>query len=126
MDEREEKAEIFWSQYPECYIGEINTEVHPSISGFMHNYNKKFSELGISNVCKLVEVKIYRLPSVNGFYCENRQLRTCNMFTLKQCMNKLRKMAHLLTTDMDKAYPDKLLNMLITELIVAVTKCEGG
>ena len=64
MDEREQNAEIFWVQYPELYTGETNTEVHPAIAGMMHNYNKKFNELRIRNVCKLAGVKYYRLPSV--------------------------------------------------------------
>ena len=71
----------------------------------MQNYNKKFSELRISNVCNLAGVKIYRLLSVKGFDGENGHLRTCNMFALKKCRNKLFKMAHLLRTEMDKAYP---------------------
>ena len=74
----------------------------------MQNYNKKFSELHISNVCKLTGVKIYQLPSVMGFDCENGQLCTCNMFTLKQCRNKQFKMAHLLPTEMEKACPEKI------------------
>ena len=50
MTEREQKSEIFWSYYPEQYTGGANTELHPTISGMMHNYNKKFSELRIRNV----------------------------------------------------------------------------
>ena len=57
--EREKKAEIFRAQYPERYTGGTNTEVHPKIAGMMQNYNKKFSEIRISNVCKLAGVKIY-------------------------------------------------------------------
>ena len=91
----------------------------------MQNYKKKFSELRISNVCKLAGVNIYRLPSVKGIDVENRQLCTCNMFTLKQCRNKLFKMAHLLLTEMNKAYPEKLVNMMSTVVAVAVTKPEG-
>ena len=72
------------------------------IAGMMQNYNKNFSELRISNMCKLIGVNIYRLPSVKGFDGENRQLCMCNIFTLKQHRNKLFKMAHLLPTDMDK------------------------
>ena len=79
--------------------------MHPIISGMMQNYKKKFSELRISNVCKLEGVKIYQLPSVKVFDGENRQFCMCNMFTLKQYRNKLCKITHLLPTDMDKAYP---------------------
>ena len=100
--------------------------MRPTISDMMKNYNKKFSELCISNVCKLAEIKIYRLPSVKGFDGENDQLHTCNMFMLKQCRNKLRKMAHLLSTDTDKAYPEQLVKILSTGVAVAVTKPEGG
>ena len=81
--EREQKAEIFWAHYPERYIGEATTEVHPTIGVMMHNNNKNFLELRIRNVCKLAGVKIYQLPSINGFDSENGQLRACNMFTLK-------------------------------------------
>ena len=35
MTEREEKAEIFWAQYPERYAEGANTEVHPMIVGMM-------------------------------------------------------------------------------------------
>ena len=59
MAKYEQKAEIFWAQYPECYTGGKNTEVHPTIAGMMQNYNKKFSELCIRNMCKLVGVNIY-------------------------------------------------------------------
>ena len=83
MAECEQEAEIFRAQYPERYTGGGNTEVQPTISGMMQNYNKKFSELHISNMCKLEGVKIYGLPSVKGFDSKNRQIRTCNMFTLK-------------------------------------------
>ena len=100
--------------------------MHPTKAGMMQNYNKNFSELRISNVCKLAEVKIYRLPSVKGFDGENGQLCTYNMFTLKQCRNKLCKMEHFLPTDMDKAYPEQLLKMLSTVVAAAVTKPEGG
>ena len=51
MDKREKKVEIFQAQYPERYTGEANTKVHPTIAGMLQNYNKKFSELHISNVC---------------------------------------------------------------------------
>ena len=74
--------------------------MHPTIVGMMQNYNKKFSKLRISNVCKLAGVKIYRLPSVKGFESDNRQIFMCNVFALKQCRNKLCKMAHLLPTEM--------------------------
>ena len=92
----------------------------------MQNDNKKFSALRISNVCKLAGVKIYQLPSVKVFDGENEQIFTCNMFTLKNCSNKLCKMAHLIPTDMDKAYPDQLVKMLRTGVIAAVTKPKGG
>ena len=105
MYEREEKAEIFRAQFPECYTVEANKEVHPTIAGMMQNYNKKFSELRISNVCKLSGVKIYQLPIVKGFDGEDRQFCTCNMFTLKHFRNKLCNMAHLLLTGMEKSYP---------------------
>ena len=77
-------------------------------------------------MCKLAGVKIYRLPSVKGFDGENKQLRTCNMFTLKQCRNKLCKMTHLLPTDMEKAYPEQLANIMSMGVAAAVTKTEGG
>ena len=48
------------------------------------------------------------------------------MFMLKQCRNKLRKKAHLLPTEMYKAYPEQLVNMLITGVAAAVTKPKGG
>ena len=80
----------------------------------MQNYNKKISELRISNVRKLAGIKIYQLPSVKIFDSDNRQLCTCNMFTLKQCRNKLCKMAHLIPMDMDKEYPEQLIKMLST------------
>ena len=99
--------------------------MHPTISGMMHNYNKKFYELRISNVCKLEGVKFYQLPSVKGFDGENGQICTCNMFTLKQCINKICKMAHLLLKDMDKEYPEQLVNMISTGVEAAVTKPEG-
>ena len=112
--------------YPEHYTGEANTEVHPTILGMMQNYNKKFSKLRISNVCKLAGVKIYQLPSVKFFYGENLQLHTCNMFTLKQFRNMLCKMAHFLPTDMGKSYMEQLVKMMSTGVVVAVTKSEGG
>ena len=49
-----------------------------------------------------------------------------NMFTLKQCRNKLFKMAHLLPADMDKAYPEQLVKMLSTGVAAIVTKFGGG
>ena len=88
MAERKQKVEIFRKQYPERYTGEANTEVHPKIAGMIQNYNKKFSELRIRNVCKLVGVKIYQLQSVKGLDEENGQFCTCTMLTLKQCSNK--------------------------------------
>ena len=115
MTKCEQKAEIFQAHYLERYTGEANTEVHPKIEGTTQNYNKKFSELRIRNVCKLAGVKFYRLPSVKGFDGENWQLLTCNMFKLKQCRNKLYKMAHLLPTEKDKEYPEQLVNMLSRE-----------
>ena len=126
MAEREQKAEMFWVEYPERYTGEENTEFHPTIAGMMHNYNKKFSELRISNVCKLAGVKFYRLPSVKVFDRKNGQLQTCNMFMLKQCRNKLCKMALLLPTEMYKAYPEQLVKMLSTGVAAAATKPKGG
>ena len=71
MFDREKKAEVFRAQYPERYTGEANTEVHPTILGMMQNYNKKFSKLCISNVCKLAGVNFYRLLSVKGFEGKN-------------------------------------------------------
>ena len=47
------------------------------------------------------------------------------MFTLKQYRNKLCKMAHLLPTDMDQAYPEQLVKMLSMGVAAAVTKPEG-
>ena len=92
----------------------------------IQNYNNNFSQLRISKFCKLVGVKIRRLLSVKGFDDENGQLRTCNMFMVKQCRNKICKMSHLLLKDMDKAYPEQLVKMLSTGLAAAVTKSEGG
>ena len=92
----------------------------------MQNYNKKFSELRISNVCKLAGVKFYRLPIVKGFDGDNGQIYTCNMFTLKQCRNKIYKMAYLLFTEMYKAYTEQLVKMLSTGVSAAVTKTKGG
>ena len=100
--------------------------MHPTIACMMQNYNKKFSKLRISNVCNIAGVTIYRLPSVNGFDCENGKLCTFNVFTLKQCRNILCKISHLLLTDMDKAYPEKLVKMLSTGVAVAVTNPKGG
>ena len=105
MEEREQKAEHFRAQYPERYTGDANTEVHSTIVGMIQNYNKKFYKLCISNMCKLEGVKIYQLLSVKGFESENGKICTCNMFTLKQCRNKICKMEHLIPTEMDKAYP---------------------
>ena len=61
-----------------------------------------------------------------GFDGENGQLRTCNMFTLKKCRNKLCKMAHLLPTETDKAYPEQLVKMMITGVAAVVTKPKRG
>ena len=94
--------------------------MHATTSGMMQNYIKKFFELCIRNVCKLAGGEIYRLTSVKGYDDENRQLCTCNMFTLKQCRNKLCNMAHLLTTEMDKAYTEELVNMLSTGVATAI------
>ena len=76
MAEREQKPEIFRAQYQERYTWGPNKEVHPTIAGMIQNYNKKFSELRISNMRKLEGVKCYRLTSVKGFDGENQQLRT--------------------------------------------------
>ena len=57
--ECEQKAEIFRAKYPERYTRGTSTEVHPMIAGMMQNYNKKFSKLRISNLCKLAGVKNY-------------------------------------------------------------------
>ena len=122
--EREQKSEIFRAQYPERYTGK-KTEVHPTIAGMMQNYNTKFSDLCISNLCKMTGVKIYGLPSVKGFDDENGQLHTCNMFTLKQCRNNICKMAHLLPTEKDKSYPDQLVKIMSTGVAAAVTKPKG-
>ena len=126
MTEREKKAEIFRSQYPERYTGGANTEVHPMISDRIHNYNKNFYKLRIRNVCKLSGVKVYQLLSVNVFDGENGQLRMCNMFKLKQSSNKLCKMAQLLLTDMDQEYLKKPVKILGTGVSAVVTKPEGG
>ena len=96
------------------------------IAGMMQNYNKKFYEMSISNVCKMSGVKIYQLLSVKGFDGENGQICMCNTFTLKQCRNKICKIAHLIPTDMDRAYPEQLVKMMSTGVAAAVTKTEGG
>ena len=67
MADHRQKAEIFRAQYPECYTGGTNTEVHHTISGMMHNYNKKFSELRIRNVCKLAREKKLPTAECKGF-----------------------------------------------------------
>ena len=100
--------------------------MHPTIAGMTQNYNKNFSELHINNVCNLEGVKTYRLPSVKDFDSEKGQLRTCNMFMLKQFNNKPCKMAHFLPTNMDKAYTEQLVKTLITGVAAEVTKPEGG
>ena len=92
----------------------------------MQKYNKKFSELRISILCNLAGVNFHRLISVKGFDGENGQFLTCKMFLLKQCRNKIYKMAHLLPTEMYKVYPEQLVNMLSTGVTAAVTKPEGG
>ena len=91
----------------------------------MQNYNKKVSELHISNACKLAGVKNYQLPSVKGFGSENGQFCTCYMFTMKHFRNALFKMSHLLPTEMYKAYPEQLVNILSRGVAVAVTKPKG-
>ena len=63
---------------------------------------------------------------MKGFDGENGQVFTSNMFMLKQCRNKLCKMAHLLSTDMEKSYLEQLVKMLSTGVASAVTKPEGG
>ena len=50
----------------------------------------------------------------------------CIMFTLKQYRNKLCKMSHFLLTDMEKEYPEQVVNMPIMGLAAVVTKPEGG
>ena len=92
----------------------------------MQNYNKKFSGMCISKVCKLAVVNIYQLPSEKGFDSENRHFCTCNVFTLKQRRNNICKMAHLLTKDTERAYPEQMLKILSTGVSVSVTKPEGG
>ena len=47
------------------------------------------------------------------------------MFTLKQCRNKICSMAHLLSTEKDKAYPEQLVNILSTVVAASVTKTKG-
>ena len=111
MAKCKQKPEIFRAQYPDHYTGEAKKPVHPTIEGMIQNYNKKFSELRISNVYKLSRVKMYRLPSVKSFEGENGKFCTCNMFTLKQCRNKICKMAQLLQTYMEKEYPEQLVKM---------------
>ena len=80
MADHEKKAEIFRAHYPERYTGVTNKEVHPKIAGMMQNYNNNFSELRISNVCKLEGVKIYLLMSVNVLTArtENFARATCS------------------------------------------------
>ena len=48
------------------------------------------------------------------------------MLILKQFRNNICKMEHLLPTDMDKAYPDQLVNMMSTGVAEAVKKPKGG
>ena len=116
------KKRTYFGQSTQNVIqGEANTDVHPTIAGMMQNYHKNFPELRISNVCKLSRVKMYQLPSVKGFDGDNRHLCMCNMFTLKKCRNKLCKMTHLLPTDMEKAYPEQLANIMSMGVAAAVT-----
>ena len=126
MSEQKQKVGIFQAQYLECYTGEANIEVNPTIAGMIQFYNKNFSELCINNVGNLAGVNNYQLPSVKGFDGENGQICTYNMFTSKQCSIKLCKMAHLLPTDMDKIYPEQLVKMLSTGVAAANIKPEGG
>ena len=92
----------------------------------MQNYNKKFFEQRISNVCKMAGVKFYRLPSVKGFDGDDGKLCMCNVFTLKQCRNNICKMAHLLPMEMDKAYTEELVKILSTGVAASVTKPNRG
>ena len=92
----------------------------------MNIRNKTFSELCIIKVCKLAGVNIYRLPGVKDFDGENGYPCTRNMFTLKQFSNKLCKMAHLLPTEIKRAYPEQLVNMMSMGVAAAVKKIEGG
>ena len=46
------------------------------------------------------------------------------MFPLKQYRNKLCKMAHLLPTEIYKAYPEQLVKMLSTGVTAAFKKPE--
>ena len=108
------------------YTRGTNTEVHATIAEIVQNYNNKFYDLRIINVCKLAGVKVYRLSSVKCFGGENGKLRTCNMFKLIQCRNKLCKMAHLLPTDIEKGYPEQLVKMMRTGVAATVTKPDGG
>ena len=100
--------------------------MHPTLVGIMHNYKKKISERRISNVCKMAGIKTYGLPSVKGSYSENVQLCMCNMLTLKQFRNKLCKMAHLLPMDTEKAYTEKLVNILSTGVASTVKNPKDG
>ena len=79
----------------------------------------------ISNVCKLSGVKIYQLPIVKCFDGKSGKFCMFDMFTLKECSNKLCNMEHLMPTDMDKAYPEQLVKILITGVLASVTKPEG-
>ena len=42
------------------------------------------------------------------------------MFTLKQCRNKLCMMDNLIPTEMDKAYPEQLVNVMSMGVAAAV------
>ena len=75
---------------------------------------------------KMAGVKIYQLPSVKSFDDENGQLCTCNMFTLKQFRNKLCKIEHLLTTEMEKVYPEQLVKIMSTGVAAEDTNPKGG
>ena len=59
MYEREKKRKYFGHSTQNFIQEKANTEVNPKIVGRMQNYNKKFSELRIRNMCKLARVKIY-------------------------------------------------------------------
>ena len=57
MADHKQKEEIFQAQYPECYKGGVEIEVHPTIARMMQFYNKKFSKLCVSNVLNMEGVK---------------------------------------------------------------------
>jgi hypothetical protein len=127
--DRDEKAEVFRSQFAERYTGALNEHVHPTIASMMSDYNKKYDSLTISRLCKAAGVQLFRLPSAKGFSGEDGQLKTCSMFALKICMNTTCKMAHLYPEEMDKAYPEKMVAMLskgVAALIIKPEKKKGG